>query len=234
MNNVRRAILLEMLNEIDALASPEEVEHFAAGARTAIQAFEGSWEKFKKFGSDVDNLMEAAKNFSFKDIKTLLEKDPASLACLGLDTLSFVDPTGLSDIIQGFILISQGIDESDGWNIGFGILSIALGLGQGYLFLQTGGTATPLVSALKQGYKSSIKNLSKEGFEAIISSLASSSSKILNFVKQSNFGKKFVDVLSSFLTKAKNFKMSNFDSINDAIQYLTGFSPKNLKSLVLM
>ena len=58
------------------------------------------------------------------------------------------------------------------------------------------------------------------------------SSKILDFLKESIVGKKFYNVVASFFNKVKNFKASSFKSIDEAVEYLTGFSIKNSFSIV--
>lgn len=214
-----------ILREFDIPFSSEELE-------SSRVAFETAWKTFKEFGTNVKGLMDLASSLTFEEIKTLLQKDPVSLVCLVLDTLSLVDPTGVADITQGVILLAQGIAEGSGEGIIFGILCIAFGLGQAALFISTGGSDTPLVLAVKQGLKFSLKHLSKEAFESIIKSLTTNAPNILKFLKNSLSGKKFYNVVASFFDKAKNFKMSLFKSIEEAIQYLTGFSSKNFVPIV--
>lgn len=216
MNDIRRAILLEMLNEIEALAFPEEVERFAMGAKTALQTFENSWEKFKKFGSNLQEMIEQAKNFSLEDIKILLEKNPAALACLGLDTLSLVDYTGIADMVQGFVLFSQG-------EILWGTLSLLSGAAQGYIAITTKGTATPIWIALKKGVILSAKAFSKAAWKEIIQTLVSNAPKLLEFLNLSSFGKRFYNTVKSFISKLASYK-----NIDEAVEYLKQFSPKNI------
>jgi hypothetical protein len=180
-----------------------------------------------EFAKQIVYSIKVAPNLTIGDIKTLAEKDPYSLCLLVLDTISLVDPTGVADITQGAILLSEGIAEDSGLTKFFGALSLVLGFVQAGLTLHFGLVGTPFFLLAKGSIKQAAKALTMDGLRNIITFLAKNSTSILSEMRKYLSIKRFIPIVESLLERAKNFPQS-IQKVEEAIKYIT--NSKNFNS----
>lgn len=190
--------------------------------------FYEAWKELKSGVRD-PSLFAKSSNLAYQDMKILAKKDPVSFVCWVLDAISLFDPTGTADIIQGALLISQGVSENSGLGIFFGVICLIAGFMTASAFLATAGTggAAAPVLVLAKASGIGLKQLTTKSVRKISEILSRGGDFMINIIRKSpGFDKKAASEVEKIIINSKKMPPpKEGETAAELIENLTGMKP---------